>query len=246
MAESEYRLNFVVRIVGEVFWYTAQLSVFEVLYTHTNSINGWTIYDVRIFMGSLFLSDVIYMILFQENLDHFSRLVRRGELDLILAKPVNSQFMVSCRKVAVSNFGNLVLVIGYLTWAILSSPHAMTASQFAFFFVLIACGVLITYSMRLLFGMLVLIIHEASNIQFIWYQIYRLGTRPDILYPSFVRYFIFLAIPVAFIASVPARVLIEGVNLKLFGAGLTVTVFFFALTSWLWTRALRQYASASS
>lgn len=246
MAESEYRLNFVIKILGEIFWYTAQLSVFEVLYTHTSTLNGWTISDVRVFMGSLFLSDVLYMIFFQENLDHLSRLVRRGELDLLLAKPINSQFMVSCRKVAISNFGNLVLVIGYFVWAVSRLPQAVGPTQFLAFGILVLCGVMITYSMRLLFSMLVLIVHEASNIQFIWYQLYRLGTRPDVLYPTFLRYLIYVAIPVAFIASVPARMLIHGVEARFLLGGLGAASFIFCLTTWLWNRALRQYSSASS
>jgi ABC-type uncharacterized transport system permease subunit len=83
----EYRLNFVVHIFGEIVWYTAQLSVFEVLYTHTSNLNGWTVQDMRVFMGSLFLADVIYMILFQTNLDGFARLVKIAEA---FGEPVKS------------------------------------------------------------------------------------------------------------------------------------------------------------
>ena len=78
--------------------YVAQLSVFEVLYTHTSTISGWDVHGMRIFMGCLFLVDVFYMILFMENMDTMSSLIKRGDLDLYLVKPIDAQFMVSCRK----------------------------------------------------------------------------------------------------------------------------------------------------
>ncbi len=246
MADMEYRLNFVVRIFGEMVWYTAQLSVFEVLYTHTHSLNGWDINAVRVFMGSLFLADVLFMIFFMESMDALSQLVKKGELDLYLVKPINSQFMVSCRKVSVAYVVNLLLIIGYLAWGMNRLNHVYTFTQLAAYLILVICGVFLCYCLRFLFGMLVLILNDAGNIQFVWFQLYRLATRPDILYPTYLRYFVLTLLPVAFIASVPSRILVEGMSWPWLGAGLLVTVIFMSLTSFLWHRALRQYASASS
>ena len=54
--------------------------------------------------------DALYMILFHDNLDSFSQKTTKGELDLLLAKPVNSQFMMSCQKVSVPYFVNLLFI----------------------------------------------------------------------------------------------------------------------------------------
>ncbi len=246
MADLEYRLNFVVRIFGEFVWYAAQLSVFEVLYTHTETLNGWDINAVRVFMGTLFFVDGLYMILFVENMDNLSSLIRKGDLDLYLVKPINSQFMVSCRKVASVHFINLALVLGYLIWALSRLNHPVSLTQGFAFAIMCVCGVAIFYCLRLLFGMLALILHEAGNIQFVWYNLYRLGTRPDILYPRYLQLFVMTAIPVAFIASVPSKILVEGLQWSLVAQSVAVATFFFVLTAFLWRRALRNYASASS
>lgn len=246
MADLEYRMNFVVRVIGEFFWYTAQLSVFEVLYTHTETLHGWDINAVRVFMGTLFLVDGLYMILFHENLDHLSSLVRKGDLDLYLVKPINSQFMISCRRVSSVYFINITLVLGYLGWAVSRLNHSIELTQVLAYLVMVACGLCIYYCMRLLFGMLAIVLHEAGNIQFVWYNLFRLGTRPDVLYPRTLRLVIMTAIPVAFIASAPAKMLVEGANGGLLLHALALVSFLIALTAFLWKRALRQYASASS
>lgn len=246
MADLEYRMNFVVRVIGEFFWYAAQLSVFEVLYTHTGTLHGWDINAVRVFMGTLFLVDGLYMIFFHENLEHLSSMVRKGDLDLYLVKPINSQFMISCRKVSSFYFVNLALVLTYLSWGLSRLPNPIGWAQVVGFAVMVVCGLLIYYSMRLLFGMLAIILHEAGNIQFVWYNLFRLGTRPDILYPPYLRMIIMTAVPVAFIASAPSKILVEGLNGPLLLHAVVLASCLFTLTAFLWKRVLRQYASASS
>ena len=246
MSDMEYRLNFVLRVVGDVVWYAAQLSVFEVLFLHTTTLNGWDLNSMRLFMATLFLVDCIYMILFQENMDNISNLVKRGDLDFYLVKPVSSQFMVTFRKIGTAFILNLAIVVAYLIWTINNLNHSVTPLQLGIYALLVILGVIIYYSVRFLFGMLVVVLQDAGNIHFVWYQIFRLGSRPDILYPPVLRFVILTVLPVAFMASVPARVLVEGVSLELLGAALVLAI----LTAWfsavMWKQALKHYSSASS
>jgi ABC-2 type transport system permease protein len=197
-------------------------------------------------MGTLFLIDAIYMILFAENMDQISTLVKNGDLDLYLTKPVNSQFMVSLRKIATSNFINLSFVLAYLGWAIHGLPGSVGALQILTFGVLVVLGLVIHYALRFMFASLSLFFHDARNIQFVWYQIYRLGMRPDMLYPYYLRLFVMTLLPVAFFASVPSRLFVNGLPPLL----LIASPFLAFLTLWLshlvWQRALRSYSSASS
>src|SRR4051812_49099685 len=109
IGDLEYRANFISRVLADVFWYLAQITGFEVLYQHTNKIGSWTLPQTRVFLGMLFVVDAFYMIILHDNLDQFSDRVRKGDLDLILAKPVNSQFMVSFQRVLTAILGNLVI-----------------------------------------------------------------------------------------------------------------------------------------
>lgn len=246
MADLEYRVNIVLRIIGEFFWYALQLSVFEVLYTHTNTIAGWDVHSMRVFMGTLFLVDVIYMIFVHENLENIWTLIRKGDLDLYLVKPVNSQFMISCRKVSVSYAMNLFLVGIYLGWAISELKQPVGIAQYLAFPVMVISGSVIFYGLRFMFATLTVVLQEAGNIQFIWYQLYRLATRPDPIYPMFLRNVVLTVFPVAFLASVPARILIEGFSWPLFIASPLLAVGLLFLSNYVWESALKRYASASS
>lgn len=246
MADMEYRLNIVMKVLGEVIWYVVQLSVFEVLYTHTKSISGWDVHAMRVFMGTLFLVDNAYIVLFHENVEHLNSMVRKGDLDLYLVKPVNSQFMVSCRKVAVAQIVNLAIIVAYLCAVIPGLNRAIGPLDMIAYLAVGVCGLICYYSLRFLFATLVLVLQDAGNVQFIWYQIFRLATRPDPIYPAAMRILVMTALPVAFMASVPSRILVEGPSSTMLVAAPALAGGLLAVSSVAWERALRRYSSASS
>jgi ABC-2 type transport system permease protein len=245
-ADIEYRVNYFVRIITEIFYYISQITVFEVLFIHTESLGGWSIHHARVFLGVLLVVDSTYMILFSENLDRFSDKVRRGDLDLLLAKPVNSQFMMSFGKIATTFLTNWLITFAWLVWAIGTFPGGVPAGRLAWLLLLMPCGVVIMYSNRFLFSITALILTRSENLQHLWYQIHKLGTRPDSLYPNWLRYLVLTFLPVGFIASVPARAILDTPDLSLISWTLVMSLGFILLTSRLWKLALRHYSSASS
>lgn len=244
--DMEFRTNIVLKVFAEFVWYAMQLTVFEVLFLHTQQISGWTIYDVRVFMGCLFVVDVMYMILVHDNMDGVFQAVRNGMLDLYLAKPVNSQFMISMRKVSTTHFLNFFLVWGYLLWALWSSEKHFSSAQVLTFLLMLASGFMIMYSMRFMFATISVFTQDAGNINLVWYQFYKLSTRPDVIYPSMLRFFVLMVFPVAFFVSVPARTLVEGVDWRLGLAAPLLAGTLLYLSHRLWLTALRHYSSASS
>jgi ABC-2 type transport system permease protein len=246
IADLEYRLNFVVKVATDVIWYTAQLSVFEVLFSHTNSISGWTLESMRVFMGMLFVTDALWMMLFSENLDRLSDKVRRGDLDLLLVKPVNSQFMMSLQRMNPAYALNFLLAFGWLVWSLGNLPEAMHWMRLFMLIITIPCSLAVGYSMRFFFSATALIFTRAENINYVWYQLYRLGTRPDTIYPTWLRYTVLTILPVGFLASVPTRLILNAPNYALLSALIGISVILLYLSTRYWKLALKFYSSASS
>lgn len=246
MSDLEYRMNLLVKFVTDVIWYLAQLMVFEVLFRHTRTISGWTVESTRVFMGVLFVTDALYMMFLAENLDHMSDKVRKGELDLLLVKPVNAQFMLSCKKMAPTYAANLFLGTIWLIWAIHQLPESIPLPRLLTLIVTIPCSLAISYSLRFFFSASALILTRAENVTYVWYQIYRLGTRPDTIYPQWLRYTVLTILPVGFLASVPARLVLETSNIWLFAGTIGVATAALYLSTRYWNFVVRSYSSASS
>jgi ABC-2 type transport system permease protein len=250
MAELEYRFNIAARFLTDIVWYAAQLSVFEVLFRHTNSMNGWSIEETRVFMGVLFVTDAIYMLLFSENLDRMGEKIRRGDLDLLLVKPVNSQWMLSFQKVSIAYLGNAVFSLAWLIWSMLQITNQQTPNQsiasLLWLIATVPMSLSIVYTVRFVTAAAALFFTKADAVNYIWYQLYRLGTRPDSFYPAILRYIVLSAFPIAFLASVPAQIILgkTGPVILLWGYFLAA-LFIFGSTRF-WKRGLRSYSSASS
>jgi ABC-2 type transport system permease protein len=245
IADMEYRANFMTRIITDVFWYVAQIMTFEVLYRHTDKIGDWNVQQTRVFLGMLFIVDAIYMILMQENLDRLSERVRKGELDLLLAKPVESQFMISLQKANTALFGNLFIGVAWLIFSLWNLPE-FSWWRLLWMIIMIPSGVVAIYTMRFCFGAIAVIFARSENVQFIFYQIYRLGMRPDSIYFPWLKFLILTVLPVGMVASVPARVLINPGDYWLPLWAVILSPIMIYVSHRFWRFCLSYYSSASS
>lgn len=246
VADMEYRANITAKILTDFLWYFAQLLTFEVLYQHTTTLGGWHLNQLRVFMTLLFVVDALYMIFFSENLDQIPYKVVRGEVDLLLAKPVDSQFMLSTMRMNTAYCVNIVLVTAAFFWALSQLDNGIPWARLPVLLVVIPSGVLVMYATRIIFSAASFFYGNTSQLTLLWFQFYRLGTRPDVLYPSWLRYVVLTILPMGFVASVPARLLVDEWSWGLPLASLAVGISSLAFSRWYWQKALRRYASASS
>ncbi len=245
IADLEFRANFVLRLVTDIFWYIAQIMTFESLYRHTNLIGSWNLEQTRIFLGVVFVADGLYMILFHDNLDRMSDRIRKGEMDLLLAKPVNSQFMMSLSRVSTVLIGNLMVGTSYLIWAI-SQAQDFHFFRLLWLMILIPCGLICFYTIRFFIASTSILFTRSENLQYLWYQLYKLGLRPDSIYAPWLRLMLLTILPVGVIASVPARFLLEPPNWGLLAWVLCLASLLMYGSRRFWNYCLSHYTSASS
>ncbi len=245
ISDLEYRANFFTRIMTDIFWYIAQIVTFEVLYTHTQKIGDWNLKQMRVFLGLLFIIDALYMIIIHENLENMSEKVRKGDLDLLLAKPVNSQFMVTLQKANTAIIGNLILGLSWLIYS-LNGLGDFNYLRLFWLMLLIPCSLVVIYSMRFIFSASAVIFTRSENLQFLWWQVYRIGMRPDSMYFPWFKWIILTIIPVGVIVSIPARALLNPPDYLILLWPLCLVPILLYATHRFWNFALKFYSSASS
>ncbi|PIS10800.1 MAG: hypothetical protein COT73_07395 [Bdellovibrio sp. CG10_big_fil_rev_8_21_14_0_10_47_8] len=245
VADLEYRANFVTRIATDIFWYAAQIITFETLFRHTDRIGSWNLEQTRVFLGLLFVVDAFYMIFFHDNLDRMSDRVRKGEMDLLLAKPVDSQFMLSCQRMATALIGNLLIGLSWLSFSLYNLPGFQPARLLWLIF-LIPAGLLCLYSVRFMFCSTAILFTRSENLQYLWFQVYKLGMRPDSIYFPWLKFVILTILPVGIVASVPARAILDPPNFALFAWVVVWSFVLLYLSHRFWQWALTKYSSASS
>ncbi len=243
--EAVYRTNFLTSVVTDLIWMGIELALFAVIYANVPTLAGWTKPQVYFFLGIFFTSDALFTTFFQRNFWNFSDLVNRGELDILLTKPVHPLFLVLTRFISLTAGFNIVLG---LSIAIRYAGEAGFAggASWALVPVWLLIGLATAILVRFLFSIWVFWTERSWAFARLYYQFFAFATKPDTLYPPMVRYLILTALPFAFIGSVPARALLHGLEPWEYALVAGILTAFFVANSFLWRKGLRRYQSASS
>lgn len=243
--EAVYRVNFLTAIVTDLVWIGVEFLLFTVIYSNVGTLAGWTQPQVYFFLGIFFASDAIFTTFFQRNFWNFSDLVNKGELDILLTKPVHPLFLALSRWINLTAIFNLVLGI-----AIAIRYAGPAHFEGGWHWLLLAPWLLIGTTTQLLlrfaFSVWIFWTERSWAMQRLYYQFFQFATKPDTIYPKAIRYLILTGLPFAFISSVPARALLRGLNFGEYLAVFGVLLAFFAFDAVMWRAGLKRYQSASS
>jgi ABC-2 type transport system permease protein len=242
----QFRLDFFFRVGMDTLWYAMHLTMFAILYEHTDVVGGWNQDQIRVFLGGVFVTDAIQMTLFSNNLWAFTLAVNKGDLDYHLVRPVSTLFFVSLREFALNSFLNLLLATGILVWAIARYPQPLDPLSVAVYVPLLLLGVFLHYCLQMLFLLPVFWVHSGGGLRDVFWTIDAYTSRPVGIFSGWVRRALVSVIPLALVVSFPTRALIEGPSPELVLHVVGVTAAAFLLLLWLWRKGLRAYASASS
>jgi ABC-2 type transport system permease protein len=81
--EMQFKTNFILWIVVELLWFGLQIAFMTVLFSHTESIGGWSRWQVILLVGTSNFIQQIFTALFLTNLSEISELIRTGKLDFM-------------------------------------------------------------------------------------------------------------------------------------------------------------------
>ncbi len=242
----EFRLDFYFRVVMDCAFYAIHLTFFTLIYGQTETVGGWTLDQAYIFASAYFLVDALHMTILSNNMWMLPILVNKGDLDYYLVRPVSSLFFLSFREFAANSFLNLLIALGIMTWAILRYPGELSAANITTFAALIGCGFFLYGCLHLIFILPAFWLQTNRGLAMVFFSLNRLAERPDRVYTGITRKILLSILPFALIASVPTDTLFVGLTwTRALHMGAAM-VGIFGLLLFLWNRALRGYASASS
>src|SRR5262245_12522015 len=87
--EMTFRGNFIAEVLTIIFWFAAQIVLFDVIYRQAPVIRDWNRHEYFAFMATAMLINAIVEGLFMPNCANFGELIRSGDLDFALLKPID-------------------------------------------------------------------------------------------------------------------------------------------------------------
>src|ERR1041384_8457519 len=86
--ELAFRGNLIAKVIVELIWLGILLVFYLTVFQKTNSVAGWTQERYLFFVGCYFAMGGLVETFFLGNCNEFADLVRSGDLDFLLLKPI--------------------------------------------------------------------------------------------------------------------------------------------------------------
>ena len=248
--ELSLRGNFLVKVSVEVIWLGIMVAFYATVFTKTNAIAGWSQNEYLFFVGSFFALNGLIETVFLENCNEFAELVRTGDLDFLLLKPVDEQFLISCRRIDWAVAMNIPMGFVVMGIALVRMDWAFDPARVAAFVLTFGCGAAIAYSfMMALTATSVWLVRNQSLME-MWWLFSSLARYPREIFNSSkaepLGFLFTFILPILLVSNVPADSMVRALSPFMVGYMMLATVVVLLASRWFFRRALRSYRSASS
>ncbi len=248
--EMAFRANFLVKLLVEVLWFGILLIFYWKLFENTASIAGWSRSEYFFFVGCHYALAGMVETLFLTNCTEFAELVRSGNLDMYLLKPVDEQFLVSCRWIDWSTLPNVGQGIIIMAIALAAMGWTFDPLRFGLFLLMFLCGCALAYSFLLMLSCTAVWFVRNQSLMEMWWLFTTLMRYPRAIYKGpwaepFGRFFTFV-VPVLIVVNVPADTMVKTFDPRFIVWMMTAALAMLVISRRFFRRALQSYRSASS
>jgi ABC-2 type transport system permease protein len=248
-----FRGNFLIEVLTNAFWFASQLLFFTLIFGNVQSMNGWSRYEYFAFMATNMIVNTVMEAFFMPNCANFSELIRTGNLDFALLKPIDTQFLISFEKLDLGALCHVVLPLSLLGYSLHQLGWPVTAMRVGAYIALVGLGIAFFYSLMIMLAATSVWLGRNQGLYEFWFYITVFARYPRNIYggspAGVVLQMVFsYVVPILLVITVPAEVVVGKVLEPswimlvtaagaLLGLIISRRIFYFALKS---------YRSASS
>lgn len=243
----EYKVDFLLGAFGLLIAQAMQILFLGIIFSQIPVLNGWSFEEILFIYGFSLIAKSLDHLLTDNLWMVGYRIVRKGEFDKYLTRPINTLYHVIAENFCVDAFGEILSCILLLSYAIprLDLPFHWYTIPLAL--VVVVFATLIYTSLKIMTSAIAFWTKASGHITHMLYMTNDFSKYPVTIYNKAVQTVITYVIPFAFTAYYPASYFLTGEN-PLFCIGGTVIAgtVLFLIAVFIWNRGLQAYESAGS
>ena len=244
---TEYKVDFLTGALGMLLAQAINLFFLSIIFSQIPKLKGYTFEQIIFIYGFALLPKAIDHLFFDNlwSIGYF--IVRKGDFDKYLTRPVSTLFAVTVEKFQVDAFGELVVGITFLC---VSIPRISVNISFINVLLFIAAVFFATFiytGIKLITSSIAFWTKRSGHIMYMFYMVNEFSKYPTSIYNKLVASIVTYIIPFAFTAFFPASYFLTGEN-PLYNIGGTVlmSAALMTLGIFVWNKGVRSYESAGS
>ncbi len=250
-AQLQYRLSFALTVTGNLLLTSLDFAAILVLFGQVDALGGWTVGEVALLYG---LSCVAFALtdIAVGQLDQLPRMIREGEFDQILVRPLGSLLQVVSADIALRHLGRLLQGLAVLMVALYQVDVDWSAGRVAMLVLAVVAGSAIFAGIWVAFSSIAFWLIDSQEVS----NAFTYGGNFTAQYPvsifgRWLRRLVVFVIPLAFVAYYPSLYILDkedelGLPQELQFASPAVALLTGAAAWLIWRTAVRRYRSVGS
>ncbi len=241
-----YRANFGFGLFITAIESLAVFATVGVLFSHIPDIQGWDYSHMLIITGIFMLTNSVSWLVFRASVEKLDQLISQGGFDFYLVKPISSQFLVSINRIDIVDSSRGLVGLGLISMGLQQAAYVPSIWAILSFLVAFICGEIILYSLQILLKTISFKSIQGWGSNNIFYRLQDTTQFPLTIYRGFARIIFTTIIPIIFVTTVPAQLLLGTANpLWLLWSIIAASSILF-ISTLVWKFTVRSYSSASS
>lgn len=239
------RASNVLFMLGKIIRLVMSLLFLFLIRQNVTTFAGYTSDQMVVFFLTYQIIDIVTQVVFR-GVYIFSNLVRSGEFDFLLTKPINPLFRALTGKPDINDFLFLfpnLLLFGYIMSIL---DVTVTVSSIILYIALFLNAFLIATALHILVLVVGILTTEVDGVIWIYRDLSYMGRFPVAIYMEPLRFILFFLIPIGMMITIPTEALLgiqptySIIVAFLVGIGSLLV----SLKAWNW--ALTKYSSTGS
>jgi ABC-2 type transport system permease protein len=244
--EAQFRAHLVATVSVGVIQLAISLIPVLLLFSFTTEVKGWTRADVIVLVGIHQLITGLLAMFVAPNVTRMTEYITHGDLDLLLIRPVNTQFYVTTRWMQPAEFFNVLTGLFLVAFGIVRAGVTPGAIDLLKGIILLGAGFILLTCAWSALSFCAFWMSSVTSITFFFNDIMQAGSYPVVFFPTAIRALLTFVVPLAFATTFPAQAITGGISWWVVVGAMGFCLMAVVLVRVFWTYAVRFYSSASS
>ncbi|MGI8628161.1 MAG: ABC transporter permease [Geodermatophilaceae bacterium] len=246
MNELQYRVNFFLSLMQSVVAVSTALAVLALVFSHTDSLGGWSSDELLVVMGVYVLMGGLIRSVIQPNMQQLMTDIEEGTLDYVLTKPEDAQLLISLRRFQIWQAVDVIVGLVLIGVALVRLGDPVDVGSALGFTLTLLLGALAIYCFWLILTTGAFWVTRVDFITELFDGMYQAGRWPVTVYPGWLRIGFTFLVPLGFAVTVPASALTGRLSGWLLLGAVAFSAILLTFTRWFWRRGLKNYSGASA
>ena len=145
----QFKVNTALMSLSTILVSVAELLSIYMLFKNFKSVGNWGFYETSLMFGVV-TSIYSFVECFARGFDEFEKLIKTGELDRLLVRPVNLMYQIFCSKIELSKIPKTLLCLSVCVFSIIKLSIKWTFTKVCVMALVFVCGCCVIFGVILI------------------------------------------------------------------------------------------------